>query len=40
MIANGDLATQLTGELQSRQIAGIEPYFDEHHRPRLKVLWV
>lgn len=39
MIANGDLAAQLTGENQSRQIAGLQPYTDPQGRPRLKVIW-
>jgi hypothetical protein len=39
MIANGDLATQLGDELQSRPIRGIEPYEDELGRTRLKVIW-
>lgn len=39
MIANGDLARQLSGELQSRPIAAIEPYIDEKNRSRLRVLW-
>jgi hypothetical protein len=39
MIANGDLATQLGDELQSRPIRGIEPYEDDLGRTRLKVIW-
>ncbi|MGE0792115.1 MAG: SMI1/KNR4 family protein [Sandaracinaceae bacterium] len=39
MVVNGDLATQLATELQTRQIARIEQYADEHGRPRLKVHW-
>jgi hypothetical protein len=39
MIANGDLASQLGGELQSRQISRLESYTDAHSRPRLRVVW-
>jgi hypothetical protein len=39
MVANGDLASQVTGELQSREIQGIEPYVDEKGRTRLRVVW-
>jgi hypothetical protein len=38
MIAGGDLARQLSGELQSRQISRIEPYVDHKGRARLKVV--
>jgi hypothetical protein len=39
MIANGDLAAQLSDELQSRPIQSIEPYVDTEGRPRLRVVW-
>jgi len=38
MIAGGDMATQLSGELQSREISRIESYLDEMGRARLKVV--
>jgi hypothetical protein len=39
MIANGDMASQLLDESQSRTIQNIDTYIDASGRTRLKVVW-
>lgn len=40
MIFNGDIAMQLDAAAEGKIVRAIEPYEDEMHRMRLRVLWV
>jgi hypothetical protein len=39
MIINGDMASQLLDQLESREVSSVESYLDAKGRTRLKVVW-
>ncbi len=39
MICNGDIATQLDAGPTERAVKGVQPYEDESHRMRLRLVW-